>query len=91
MAQLIFFFAGLAKAAWVIGLKNTASFAKLIATVISASFMAVSFVLLAHALKSLPLGTVYAVWVGIGTVGKVIAGIILSEKSRNLVRFCASC
>ena len=86
MAWLLLFLAGLAETGWAIGLKHTVGFTKLVPSIITVSLMAVSFVLLAHALKSLPLGTAYAVWVGIGTVGTVIAGIILFDESRDLVR-----
>lgn len=86
MSWLLLFLAGLAETGWAIGLKHTVGFTKLVPSIITVSLMAVSFVLLAHALKSLPLGTAYAVWVGIGTVGTVIAGIILFDESRDLVR-----
>jgi len=86
MEWLILFLAGLAEAAWAICLKYTAGFTKPVPTLMTVSLMGVSFFLLAHALKSLPLGTAYAVWVGIGTVGTVIAGIILFDESRNLMR-----
>ena len=86
MSWIILFLAGLFEIAWAIGLKYSEGFTKLTPSIITIITMFISFYLLSLALKSLPLGTAYAVWVGIGTVGTVIAGIILFGESMTLIR-----
>lgn len=86
MAWLALFAAGLFEVGWAVGLKYTEGFAKLgpsLATIVS---MVISLALLGLALKSLPLGTAYAIWTGIGTVGTVILGIYLFGESADVVR-----
>lgn len=77
MAWAILFIAGLFETVWAIGLKYTNGFSRLWPTVGTLAAMAVSFLLLAFAMKSLPVGTAYAVWTGIGAVGAVILGVFL--------------
>jgi len=77
MAWVILFFAGLMEICWAIGLKYTDGFTKLVPSVFTLAAMAVSVILLAIALKTLPVGTGYAVWTGIGAVGTAILGIVL--------------
>jgi quaternary ammonium compound-resistance protein SugE len=77
MAWLILFIAGLLEVGWAIGLKYTEGFTKLVHTVLTVGSMVASIVLLGWALKTLPVGTAYAVWTGIGAVGTAIAGMIL--------------
>ena len=77
MAWLILFFAGLCEIGWAVGLKYTEGFSRLVPSVLTAGAMIVSMVLLGLALKTLPVGTGYAVWTGIGAVGTAILGIIL--------------
>jgi quaternary ammonium compound-resistance protein SugE len=77
MARLTLPAAGLFEVGWAIGLKYTYGFTRLWSIVATVTCMALSFVLPAHALKTLPIGTAYAVWTGIGTVGTVLPGIIL--------------
>ena len=67
--------AGLFEVAWAIGLKYTDGFSRPLPTLLTLSAMAVSVLLLAMAVKQLPLGTAYAVWTGIGAVGTVLMGI----------------
>ena len=86
MSWIILFLAGLFEIAWAIGLKYSEGFTKLTPSIITIITMFISFYLLSLALKSLPLGTAYAVWVGIGTVGTVIAGIMLFGESMSLIR-----
>ncbi|PRM89682.1 quaternary ammonium compound-resistance protein SugE [Aliarcobacter cryaerophilus] len=86
MSWIILFLAGLFEIAWAIGLKYSEGFTKLTPSVITIVTMFISFYLLSLALKALPLGTAYAVWVGIGTIGTVIAGIFLFGESMNLIR-----
>ncbi len=86
MAWLVLFAAGLFEIGWAIGLKYSVGFTRLgpsVATVVS---MVISLVLLGLALKSLPLGTAYAVWTGIGTIGTVILGIFLFAESADVLR-----
>ena len=83
---VILIIAGLFEILWAIGLKYTDGFTKLTPSILTILSMLVSIWLLSISLKTLPLGTAYAVWVGIGTVGTVIAGIILFNDSINLLR-----
>jgi quaternary ammonium compound-resistance protein SugE len=83
MAWLMLVAAGLCEIVWAIGLKYTQGFTKPLATVVTITAMIVSIVLLGAAMKSLPVGTSYAVWVGIGAVGTAILGIILFGESTN--------
>jgi quaternary ammonium compound-resistance protein SugE len=77
MAWLALLVAGLFEVGWAVGLKYTHGFTRLWPSVLTVTCMALSFVLLAHALKTLPIGTAYAVWTGIGTVGTALLGIVL--------------
>ena len=77
MAWVILFFAGLMEICWAIGLKYTDGFTRLVPSVLTLAAMTISVVLLAIALKTLPVGTGYAVWTGIGAVGTAILGIVL--------------
>jgi quaternary ammonium compound-resistance protein SugE len=86
MAWLTLFAAGLFEIGWAIGLKYSEGFTKLgpsVATIVS---MIVSLLLLGLALKSLPLGTAYAVWTGIGTIGTVVLGVFLFAESADVLR-----
>jgi quaternary ammonium compound-resistance protein SugE len=86
---IILIIAGLFEVAWAIGLKYTDGFTKFWPSVGTAAAMIVSVVLLGIAMKSLPVGTAYAVWTGIGTVGAVILGIVLFNDSATFNRlFC---
>lgn len=87
MAWLILFIAGLFEMAWAIGLKYTEGFSKYpLAMAGTVAAMAISVVLLGWAMRPLPVGTAYAVWTGIGSVGTVILGIILFGDSASLPR-----
>jgi quaternary ammonium compound-resistance protein SugE len=77
MAWLTLLMAGLFEVGWAIGLKYTYGFTWLWPAVATVTCMALGFVLLAHALKTLPIGTAYAVWTSIGTVRTALLGIIL--------------
>jgi len=80
MSWMILILAGLFEVVWAVGLKYTDGFTRLWPSIGTLAAMLVSFVLLSHALKSLPMGTAYAVWVGIGAVGAGIVGItVLGE------------
>jgi quaternary ammonium compound-resistance protein SugE len=86
MAWLMLLAAGLCEIVWAIGLKYTHGFTRVVPTVITITAMIVSIVLLGTAMKSLPVGTSYAIWVGIGAVGTAILGIILFGESTNAGR-----
>jgi quaternary ammonium compound-resistance protein SugE len=76
MAWLFVVVAGLFEVAWAIGLKQTSGFTRLWPSVFTLVGMAISFVLLAVAMRALPAGTAYAVWTGIGAVGTALVGIV---------------
>ena len=86
MAWTYLFFAGLFEIGWAIGLKYTAGFSRLAPSVWTAASMVVSLFLLGLALKHLPVGTAYAVWTGIGTVGTAILGIALFGEPATALR-----
>jgi quaternary ammonium compound-resistance protein SugE len=86
MAWIILFLAGILEIGWAIGLKYTEGFTKLVPTVLTAGSMVASVVLLGIAMRTLPLGTAYAIWTGIGTVGTVILGIVLFAEPATAVR-----
>ncbi|WP_426230074.1 quaternary ammonium compound efflux SMR transporter SugE [Pararhizobium sp. DWP3-4] len=86
MAWVILFLAGILEIGWAIGLKYTEGFTKLLPTVLTGASMVASVVLLGIAVRTLPLGTAYAVWTGIGTVGTVILGIVLFAEPATAVR-----
>jgi len=77
LAWTILFIAGLMEIGWAIGLKYTEGFTKLVPSVLTLASMTASVVLLGIALKTIPVGTGYAVWTGIGSVGTAILGIYL--------------
>jgi len=77
MAWLYLLFAGLFEVAWAIGLKYTEGFSRLVPSLLTVVAMMLSLALLGLALKSLPVGTAYAVWTGIGAVGTAALGIYL--------------
>jgi quaternary ammonium compound-resistance protein SugE len=86
MNWLILVIAGLFEIGWAIGLKYTEGFTRLWPTVGTALSMIVSVGLLGIAMKSLPVGTAYAVWVGVGAVGTAILGIALFDEPVNMAR-----
>ena len=86
MAWTILIVAGLFEIAWAIGLKYTEGFTRPWPSVFTGTSMVVSVVLLGIAMKSLPVGTSYAVWVGVGAVGTAILGIVLFGESANAGR-----
>lgn len=80
---LILVLAGLFEIGWAIGLKYTHGFTRLWPTIGTVAAITISLVLLGIAMKSLPVGTAYAVWVGVGAVGTVILGIVLLGEPAN--------
>ena len=89
MNWLILLLAGLLEIAWAIGLKYSEGFTRFWPSVWTAITMHASMVLLAIAMKSLPVGTAYAVWVGIGAVGTVVLGIVLFNESADFWRMAS--
>lgn len=86
MAWVYLFVAGLFEVGWAVGLKYADGFTKLWPSLWTAASMAASIALLAIALRTLPLGTGYAVWTGIGAIGTVIFGIVYFGESADLLR-----
>jgi quaternary ammonium compound-resistance protein SugE len=86
MAWIIVVVAGLFEVGWAIGLKYTHGFTRPWPTVWTAVSMLISLWLLGIAMKSLPVGTAYSVWVGVGAVGTVILGIVLFDEPANAAR-----
>ncbi len=86
MAWAILVLAGLFEVGWAIGLKYAAGFSRLWPSVFTLVAMAVSIGLLGVAMKSLPIGTAYGVWVGVGAVGTVVLGIVLFGEPANTLR-----
>lgn len=86
MAWMQLLLAGLLEVGWAIGLKYTEGFTRLWPSVATVAAMAGSFVLLAQALRALPIGTAYAVWTGIGASGTAVLGILLFDESQAPLR-----
>jgi quaternary ammonium compound-resistance protein SugE len=86
MVWVLLVIAGLFEIAWAIGLKYTEGFTRLWPTVGTLAAMVVSFGLLAQVLKTLPVGTAYAIWTGIGAVGTALVGIVLLGESASPAR-----
>ena len=86
MAWIILVVAGLTEIGWAIGLKYTEGFTRLWPSVFTGFSMVLSIVLLGIALKTLPLGTAYAIWTGIGAVGTVAAGMLLFAEPATALR-----
>jgi quaternary ammonium compound-resistance protein SugE len=86
MSWVILFFAGVLEVMWAVGLKQSAGFTRLWPSVFTAVTMAGSVVLLGLALRHLPLGTAYAVWTGIGTVGTAVVGMVLLNEPAGALR-----
>lgn len=85
-AWAVLLVAGLCEVGWAIGLKYTDGFSRLLPSALTLAAMALSVILLAWSLKTLPVGTAYAVWTGIGAVGTAILGMFLFGESREAAR-----
>lgn len=86
MAWFILIVAGLCEVIWAFGLKHTNGFTELLPSIFTLSTMGLSFWLLGIAMKTLPMGTAYGIWVGIGAVGTVIVGILFLNESSSIGR-----
>jgi quaternary ammonium compound-resistance protein SugE len=89
MAWVVLLLAGLFEIGWAIGLKYTEGFTRLWPSFWTVLAMVLSVWFLAMAMKSLPMGTAYSIWVGIGAVGAVISGIVLFGESASLIRLAS--
>lgn len=86
MAWLCLFIAGMFEIVWAVGLKSTAGLTRLWPSVFTVAASIVSFVLLARATKTLPVGTSYAIWTGVGAAGTALLGILWGGESAHPVR-----
>jgi quaternary ammonium compound-resistance protein SugE len=86
MSWFVLFIAGILEVVWAVGIKYTEGWTRLIPSVVTALAMIASFYLLSLALKQIPMGTAYAVWTGIGTIGTVIYGILFFKEPVDLLR-----
>jgi len=86
MPWFILFIAGLFEIAWAVGIKYTEGWTRLWPSVLTVIAMVASFFFLSLALKHLPMGTAYAVWTGIGTVGTVVYGIVFFKEPTDILR-----
>ena len=87
MNWLILFIAGLFEIGWAVGLKYTDGFTRLLPSVVTIGAIVISLGLLGIALKTLPVGTAYAIWVGVGAAGTAIAGMILFGETASVGKF----
>ena len=86
MAWVFLFLAGILEIGWAVGLKYTHGFTRLLPSVLTVGSMVLSLGLLGIALRDLPLGTAYAIWTGVGTVGTAILGILLFGDALTVAR-----
>jgi quaternary ammonium compound-resistance protein SugE len=89
MNWLLLFLAGVLEVVWAIGLKYSQGFTKLTPSFLTLAAMGASFYLLSVVMRTLPLGTAYAVWVGIGAIGTAIAGILLFHETISVLKLCS--
>lgn len=90
MAWLFLLVAGLLEVVWAYSMKLSHGFTKPVASVVTIVTMLASFALLSYAMRSLPLGTAYTVWTGIGAVGAFIVGVIVLGEQANVMRIAAA-
>ena len=86
MAWILLFVAGVFEVVWAFAMKQSDGFTKTIPTAITIIMMAASFILLSLSMRTLPLGTAYTVWSGIGAIGTFIVGILVFGEQLNLLR-----
>ncbi|WP_020591288.1 quaternary ammonium compound efflux SMR transporter SugE [Kiloniella laminariae] len=86
MAWVYLILAGMLECGWAIGLKYADGWTRLVPSLLTVLAMAASFWLLSAAMKSIPVGTAYAVWTGIGTIGVAVLGMILFDEPRDIMR-----
>lgn len=86
MAWVVLFVAGLCEVVWAVALKYAAGFTRLVPSVVSVSFMVLSVVLLSISMRTLPVGTAYAAWTGIGALGVAVWGMLFLGEPRTALR-----
>ena len=86
MSWLILLFAGLLEVLWAVGLKYTDGFSKPLPSFVTVAAMLTSLYFLSLALRTLPLGTAYAIWVGVGMVGAVIVGVVIFHETLSVLK-----
>jgi quaternary ammonium compound-resistance protein SugE len=86
MAWILLFVAGLLEIGWAVGLKYTDGFTRPVPTILTAISLIASMTLLGLAVRTLPLGTAYAIWTGIGTIGTAALGIVLFDEPATVLR-----
>jgi quaternary ammonium compound-resistance protein SugE len=91
MAWVVLIIAGLLEIGWAVGLKYSAGFTRLVPSLLTAASMVASLFLLGLAMRALPVGTAYATWTGVGTVGTAILGMVLFGESASAARLCCLC
>ncbi|WP_445116383.1 DMT family transporter [Acinetobacter sp. WZC-1] len=90
MAWIILIFAGLFEVVWAYSMKLSEGFTRLTPAVVTLVFMVLSFSLLAYAMRSLPLGTAYTIWTGIGAIGSFLVGIFILAEPVTAMRMLAA-
>lgn len=90
MAWILLIFAGMLEVVWAFAMKQSMGFTKLVPSIVTLVTMIASFVLLSGSMKSLPLGTAYTIWTGIGAVGAFLVGIAILGEPANLARIVAA-
>jgi len=91
MVWILLVIAGLLEVAWAYAMKQSNGFTKLVPSILTIGLMAISFGLLAYCMKTLPLGTAYAIWTGIGAVGAFIIGILVLGEAVTVMRVASVC
>ena len=90
MAWIVLIFAGIFEIVWAYTMKMSEGFTKLTPSIITIFFMILSFGLLAYAMKTLPLGTAYTIWTGIGAIGSFLVGIFILGEPTSAMRMLAA-
>jgi len=90
MAWLMLFVAGLFEVVWAVAMKQSEGFSRLWPTVVTLVGMVASFILLSAAMRTIPLGTAYTIWTGIGAVGAFVVGIAMLGEQVNTMRVIAA-
>ncbi|MDM1273505.1 MULTISPECIES: multidrug efflux SMR transporter [Acinetobacter] len=90
MAWIVLIFAGIFEIVWAYFMKLSDGFTKLTPSILTIFFMVLSFGLLAYAMRSLPLGTAYTIWTGIGAVGSFLVGILVLSEPASAMRMLAA-
>lgn len=90
MAWIALLFAGLFEVVWAFAMKQSDGFTRLVPSIVTLTAMLASFTLLAYAMRTLPLGTAYTVWTGIGAVGAFILGVVFLAEPASLLRVIAA-